>query len=70
MAINTRRRMKVMWTRADDVRNGHFRPISAHYLRAGLDNSGKSGAWHQRVVGDRRLPFEDPQRFHNSHDRD
>jgi isoquinoline 1-oxidoreductase beta subunit len=59
-----------MWTREDDVHNGHFRPISAHYLRAGLDASGKLVAWHQRVVGDRVLPFEDPPRYRNSKDRD
>ena len=31
------RPVKVMWTREDDVHNGRFRPISAHYLRAGFD---------------------------------
>jgi isoquinoline 1-oxidoreductase beta subunit len=59
-----------MWTREDDVHNGHFRPISAHHLRAGLDASGRLVAWYQRVVGDRVLPFEDPPRFHGNHDRD
>ena len=28
--------VKVMWTREDDVHNGRFRPLSAHYLRAGV----------------------------------
>jgi isoquinoline 1-oxidoreductase subunit beta len=70
MAKSAKRPVKVMWTREDDVHNGHFRPISAHYLRAGLDASGKLVAWHQRVVGDRVLPFEDPPRFHNNDDRD
>jgi isoquinoline 1-oxidoreductase subunit beta len=64
------RPVKVLWTREDDLHNGHFRPISAHYLRAGLDASGKLIAWHERVVGDRVLPFEDPPRFHGNHDRD
>ena len=27
--------VKVIWTREDDVRNGRFRPLTAHYLRAG-----------------------------------
>jgi isoquinoline 1-oxidoreductase beta subunit len=70
MAKSARRPVKVMWTREDDVHNGHFRPISAHYLRAGLDASGKLMAWHQRVAGDRVLPFEDPPRFQTSNDRD
>jgi isoquinoline 1-oxidoreductase beta subunit len=70
MAKHAGRPVKVMWTREDDVHNGHFRPISAHHLRAGLDASGNIVAWHQRVVGDRVLPFEDPPRFHGNHDRD
>jgi isoquinoline 1-oxidoreductase beta subunit len=70
MAKSARQPVKVMWTREDDVHNGHFRPITAHYLRAGLDASGKLVAWHQRAVGDRVLPFEDPPRFHANHDRD
>jgi isoquinoline 1-oxidoreductase beta subunit len=70
MAKHAGRPVKMMWTREDDVHNGHFRPISAHYLRAGLDASGELVAWHQRVVGDRVLPFEDPPRFHGNHDRD
>ena len=70
MSKSAQRPVKVMWTREDDVHNGHFRPITAHYLRAGLDASGKLTAYHQRVVGDRVLPFEDPPRFHGNHDRD
>ena len=62
--------VKVMWTREDDVHNGHFRPITAHYLRAGLDASGKLIAYHQRLVGDRVLASENPQFFRDSHDRD
>ena len=70
MSKSAQRPVKVMWTREDDVHNGHFRPITAHYLRAGLDASGKLIAYHQRVVGDRVLPFEDPDFFRASHDRD
>src|ERR1700727_1808318 len=70
MSKSAQRPVKVMWTREDDVHNGHFRPITAHYLRAGLDASNKLIAYHQRLVGDRVLPFEDPEFFHASHDRD
>jgi len=32
----------------DDIHNGRLRPITAHYLQAGLDISGRIVAWHQR----------------------
>ena len=46
-----------MWTREDDVHNGRFRPISAHYLKAGFDPSGKLTAWHHRIAVDRVGPY-------------
>jgi isoquinoline 1-oxidoreductase beta subunit len=70
MAKSAQRPVKVMWTREDDVHNGHFRPITAHYLRAGLDASGRLIAYHQRLVGDRVLASENPVFFRDSHDRD
>lgn len=54
------RPVKVMWTREDDVKNGRMRPMSAHYLRAGLDATGRLTAWHTRLAGDRVSPFFDP----------
>ncbi len=64
------RPVKVMWTREDDVANGRFRPLSAHYLRAGLDGSGKLAAWQHRVAADRITPFMDPVRFQAGGGRD
>jgi isoquinoline 1-oxidoreductase beta subunit len=64
------RPVKAMWTREDDVHNGRFRPLSAHYLRAAFDGSGKLAGWHHRVAADRITPFMDPVRFQQSGGRD
>jgi isoquinoline 1-oxidoreductase subunit beta len=63
MSNDIKRPVKVLWTREDDVRNGRLRPLSGHFLRAGLDSSGRLVAWHHRVAGDRVAPFMDPVRF-------
>ena len=62
--------VKVMWTREDDVHNGRFRPMSAHYLRAAFDASGKLSAWHHRLAADRITPFMDPVRFQEGGGKD
>jgi isoquinoline 1-oxidoreductase beta subunit len=62
--------VKSMWTREDDVHNGRFRPLSAHYLRAGFDSSGKVMAWQHRLVGDRVTPFIDPVRYEQAGKKD
>jgi isoquinoline 1-oxidoreductase beta subunit len=62
--------VKVLWTREDDVRNGRFRPITAHHLRAGLDATGKLVAWHHRVAGDRVTPYMDSVRFQQAGGKD
>jgi len=62
--------VKVMWTREDDIRNGRFRPLSAHHLRAGFDSSGKLIAYQHRLAGDRVTPFIDPVRYANAGKKD
>ena len=64
------RPVKVIWTREDDVHNGRFRPISAHYLKAGFDPSGKLAAWHHRIAVDRVGPYMDPVRYQMSGGKD
>src|SRR5258706_8636549 len=43
--------VKLQWTREDDTRAGHYRPLYFHTIRAGLDASGKLVAWQHRIVG-------------------
>ena len=65
-----KRPVKVLWTREDDVQNARLRPLSAHFVRAGLDGTGKLTAWQHRVAGDRVLPYVDPIRFQRAGQRD
>jgi isoquinoline 1-oxidoreductase beta subunit len=43
--------VKLVWTREDDTRAGHYRPMYYHALKGGLDDKGNIVAWHQRIVG-------------------
>ena len=63
LSKEVRRPVKLMWTREDDVKNGRFRPLSAHFMRAGLDASGRIVAWQHRVACDWVTPFMDPVRY-------
>src|SRR5216683_2420938 len=63
LSKEVRRPVKLMWTREDDVRNGRFRPMSAHFVRAGLDRSGRIIAWQHRLACDWVTPYMDPVRY-------
>jgi isoquinoline 1-oxidoreductase beta subunit len=65
-----RKPVKVMWTREDDVHNGRFNPLSAHYLRAGFDAGGKLIAFHHRKACDEVTAFQDPVRYERQKGRD
>ncbi|MGF1546369.1 MAG: molybdopterin cofactor-binding domain-containing protein [Thiotrichales bacterium] len=43
--------IKMQWTREDDMRAGHYRPVYVHRVRAALDGDGKPLAWEHRIVG-------------------
>ena len=53
--------VKVVWTREDDFSQGHYRPISAQYLRASLDTDGSVTGWHHRVASEEPLDRFEPE---------
>jgi len=59
LSKEVKRPVKVLWTREDDVHNGRFRPLSVHFLRAGLDSSNRIVAWQHRVACDEITAFQD-----------
>lgn len=42
--------VKVTFTREDDIKHDYYHFISAHYMKAGLDNAGKPNAWLHRAI--------------------
>lgn len=60
-AIGWRAPVKVLWTRADDMAGGRYRPMFLHTVKAGVDAAGKPVAWQHRITGQSILaggPFE------------
>src|SRR5258708_25589117 len=64
LSKEVKRPVKVLWTREDDVHNGRFRPLSVHFLRAGLDASNRIVARQPRGASHAVTAFPDPAR-HN-----
>ncbi len=52
---------KMMWDRATDMRAGHYRPLTVHRLRGGLDAEGNITAWENTIANQSIVagsPFE------------
>jgi isoquinoline 1-oxidoreductase subunit beta len=49
--------VKLIWTREDDIGGGKFRPMTAHFIEAGVDAAGKIIAWHHRVIAESPLAY-------------
>lgn len=43
--------VQVIWSRADDMRHGHFQPASAHRMEGSLDAKGAPVAWKHTKAG-------------------
>lgn len=50
-AAQTKRPVKLMWSREDDMRGGMYRPMFYHRLRGAVDARGKLIAWRQQIAG-------------------
>jgi isoquinoline 1-oxidoreductase beta subunit len=70
LSKEVRKPVKVIWTREDDVHNGRFYPLSAHYLRAGFDAAGKLIAVHHRKACDEVTAFQFPRMYEQYKGRD
>jgi isoquinoline 1-oxidoreductase beta subunit len=60
-AVGAPTKVKVVWTREDDMQGGWYRPAFLHAIEGGIDASGNAVSWRSRSVGQSIMagtPFE------------
>ena len=60
-AVGAPAKVKVVWTREDDMQGGWYRPAFLHAIEGGIDASGNAVSWRSRSVGQSIMagtPFE------------
>lgn len=60
-AIGAPAKVKVVWTREDDMQGGWYRPAFLHAIEGGIDAKGNPVSWRSRSVGQSIMagtPFE------------
>lgn len=70
LSRQVKRPVKLMWTREDDVKNGWLRPLTAHKIRAALNDKGEVVAFRHRVASPSILEFAAPPRWASANNRD
>jgi isoquinoline 1-oxidoreductase beta subunit len=59
--------VQLLWSRADDMKHGHFQAASVHYLSAGFDAQGTPVAWkHTKAGSFHNISALDPKEVHNA----
>ena len=43
--------VKTVWTREDDLRGGHYRPMYVHHIEGAVDGAGHAIAWRHTIAG-------------------
>jgi isoquinoline 1-oxidoreductase beta subunit len=66
----TKKPVKLILTREDDVAAARPRPMTHHLVRAGLDAQGKIVGWHHRLVSENVDAVASPPRFQASGGKD
>jgi len=56
------RPVKVVWSRQEDIRSGRFKPMTAQWMKAALDQDGNVTGWRHRVACEDPLMMADPPR--------